>query len=92
MKKISLNLQDDIADTLLITLYAKSVETQKKNPLINDQTACELVEKIDYDFSKYKNKKATSVGVALRSTHLIRKLKTLFSFIIILIISRLLYL
>ena len=44
MKKISLNLQDEIADTLLITLYAKSVETQKKNPLINDQTACELVE------------------------------------------------
>ncbi|ENU56983.1 class I SAM-dependent methyltransferase [Acinetobacter sp. RIT698] len=75
MKKISLNLQDDIADTLLITLYAKSVETQKKNPLINDQTACELVEKIDYDFSKYKNKKATSVGVALRSTHFDQKVK-----------------
>lgn len=75
MEKISLNLQDDIADTLLITLYAKSVETQKKNPLINDQTACALVEKIDYDFSKYKNKKATSVGVALRSTHFDQKVK-----------------
>lgn len=75
MKKISLNLQDDIADTLLITLYAKSVETRKKNPLINDQTACELVEKIDYDFSKYKNKKATSVGVAMRSTHFDQKVK-----------------
>ncbi|MFW2174584.1 class I SAM-dependent methyltransferase [Acinetobacter guillouiae] len=75
MEKISLNLQDDIADTLLITLYAKSVETQKKNPLINDRTACELVEKIDYDFSKYKNKKATSVGVALRSTHFDQKVK-----------------
>lgn len=75
MKKISLNLQDDIADTLLITLYAKSIETRKKNPLINDQTACELVEKIDYDFSKYKNKKTTSVGVALRSTHFDQKVK-----------------
>ena len=75
MEKISLKLQDDIADTLLITLYAKSVETQKKNPLINDRTACELVEKIDYDFSKYKNKKATSVGVALRSTHFDQKVK-----------------
>lgn len=75
MEKISLKLQDDIADTLLITLYAKSVETQKKNPLINDRTACELVKKIDYDFSKYKNKKATSVGVALRSTHFDQKVK-----------------
>lgn len=30
MNKIALNLQDEIADTLLITLYAKSVETRKK--------------------------------------------------------------
>lgn len=27
------------------------------------------MEKIDYDFSKYKNKKASSVGVALRASH-----------------------
>lgn len=75
MNKIALNLQDEIADTLLITLYAKSVETRKQDPLINDQTACELVEKIDYDFSKYKNKTASSVGVAIRSNHFDQKVK-----------------
>ncbi|MCX5468006.1 class I SAM-dependent methyltransferase [Acinetobacter nematophilus] len=75
MNKIALNLQDEIADTLLITLYAKSVETRKKEPLINDPTACELVEKIDYDFSKYKNKTASSVGIAIRSTHFDQKVK-----------------
>lgn len=75
MNKISLNLQNEIADTLLITLYAKSVETQKKDPLIHDQTACELVKKIDYDFSKYKNKTASSVGVVIRSTHFDEKVK-----------------
>ena len=68
--KIKLNLQDSIADTLLITLYAKSVETKQRNPLISDPLACELVESIDYDFSKYKNKPATSVGVAIRAAHL----------------------
>lgn len=66
---MKLNITDNIADTLFITLYAKAVETNKKDPLITDLKACELVEKIDYDFSKYKNKKASSVGVALRASH-----------------------
>jgi len=69
MRKIKLNIQDNIADTLFITLYAKSTETKKKNPLICDPVACRLVEKIDYDFSRYKNKTASSVGVALRASH-----------------------
>jgi len=68
-EKIKLNIKNNIADTLFITLYAKSVETKKKNPLITDEIACNLIEKIDYDFSKYKNKKASSVGVALRASH-----------------------
>lgn len=69
MSKIKLNIKDNIAETLLITLYAKACESKKKNPLIIDQLACELVEKIDYDFSKYKNKKLSSVGVAIRASH-----------------------
>lgn len=69
MSKIDLQLQDNIADTLLITLYAKSVETKKKSPLIQDFTACQLVEKIAYDFHKFKNKTASSVGVAIRASH-----------------------
>jgi len=69
MSKIKLNIQDSIADTLLITLYTKSVESKKKDPLIVDETACELVEKIDYDFSKYENSPASTTGVAIRATH-----------------------
>ena len=69
MSKIKLGIKDSIAETLFITLYAKAVETKQKDPLITDITACELVEKIDYDFSKYKNKKKSSVGVAIRSSH-----------------------
>ena len=69
MEKIKLNIRDSIADTLFITLYAKAIETKKKKPLITDVTACELIDKIDYDFSKYKNKKASSVGVAIRAIH-----------------------
>src|SRR5690625_3185233 len=69
MGKIKLNITNNIADTLFITLYAKAVETEKKNPLITDRKACELVEKFNYDFSKYKKGKASSVGVAIRASH-----------------------
>ncbi len=67
--KFKTEIKGSIADTLFITLYAKAVESKKKNPLIVDHTACDLVDKIDYDFSKYKNKKASSVGVAIRASH-----------------------
>lgn len=67
--KIKLDILDNVAETLFITLYAKSVETKRKNPLIRDEKACELIEKIDYDFSKYKNSPASIAGVAIRSNH-----------------------
>ena len=60
---------DEIAETLLIPLYMRSVETNKKNPIINDVEAVNLVNKIDYDFSKYKNGKRSSIGVALRARY-----------------------
>jgi O-methyltransferase involved in polyketide biosynthesis len=69
MNKIHLDIKDSIADTLFITLNAKAHETAQKNPLISDVTACELINKIDYDFSRFKNKKASSVGVAIRASH-----------------------
>lgn len=69
MRKIVLNISDAVAETLLITLYAKAVESGKENPLITDAVAVDLVSKIDYNFSKFKNKTATSVGVAIRANH-----------------------
>jgi O-methyltransferase involved in polyketide biosynthesis len=67
--KITPNITDSIAETLFITLYTKSEETKRKDPLIVDKIACELVDKIDYDFDKYKNKPATATGVSIRSSH-----------------------
>ena len=69
MDKIKPDIIDSIAETLFIPLYIKSVETKKKDPLIVDEIACELVDKIDYDFDKYKNKLLSSVGTAIRSSH-----------------------
>lgn len=69
MKKINPCLQDSTADTLLLTLYARSIESQKPCPIISDEHATKLVEQLDFDFRIFDNIPTTSVGVALRSVH-----------------------
>lgn len=62
-------INDEIGETLLITLYMKSVESQKENPIIKDEEAIQLVDKINYDFNKFKKAKTTSIGVAIRANY-----------------------
>lgn len=69
MKNEELVSQDNISETLLITLYMKSRESKLTNPIINDESACQLVETLDYDFSKFDQAVASSVGVAIRSRY-----------------------
>lgn len=69
MNKIKPRLQDCTADTLLLTLYARSIESQKPRPLIQDEHAVRLVEQIDYNFHLFDNIPAVSAGIALRSAH-----------------------
>ncbi|WP_421919416.1 class I SAM-dependent methyltransferase [Marinifilum sp.] len=69
MEKLKNTLQDNIADTLYITLYMKALETKKKDPILYDEKACEMYEAIDYDFSKYNKAIRSSVGVVVRSNH-----------------------
>lgn len=62
-------IEDTIGETLLITLYMKHKESQERDPIIIDRTASELVEKINYDFSKFDKGTNSSVGVAIRSNY-----------------------
>lgn len=43
---------DNIERTLLIPLWSRAKETEMFNPIINDQIACKLIKKLDYDFSE----------------------------------------
>jgi len=61
--KISLG---EVQETLLITLWTRAMETQKPSPIINDPKAVEILEKINYDFSKFKMAKGSQVGACLR--------------------------
>jgi O-methyltransferase involved in polyketide biosynthesis len=49
-EKLKVNL-GNVQKTLLLPLWGRAVETQKKNPLLVDQTAVEIINRIDYDFS-----------------------------------------
>ncbi|NLA51413.1 MAG: class I SAM-dependent methyltransferase [Alcaligenaceae bacterium] len=69
MKKTTSCLRDSTADALLLTPYARSIDSQKPCPIINDEYATKLVEQIDYDFRIFDYIPTTSVGVALRSVH-----------------------
>ncbi len=62
-------IKDKIGETLLFTLYMKCRESKKKSPIISDMIACELVNKIDYDFSKFDKAIISSVGVAIRANY-----------------------
>ena len=51
--KIANNIQDNVAETLFIPLIMKRNETNRENSFFRDFFACEMVNRIDYNFSKY---------------------------------------
>ena len=75
MNNEELVMRNNIGETLLITLYMKSRESKLDNPIISDSMACDLVEKLDYDFAKFNKAIASSVGIAIRSRYFDDKLK-----------------
>lgn len=44
-------------ETMLITLYAKAIESQSKDPIIHDPVAEAAIRRIDYDFNNLKMSK-----------------------------------
>lgn len=67
--KNDIKIEDSIGETLLITLYMKHKESQKENPIIVDNVASNLVDRINYNFSKFDKAINSSVGVAIRAKY-----------------------
>ncbi len=44
----------EVQETLLMPLWARAVESRKADPILRDDAARELVERIDYDFSRFE--------------------------------------
>jgi len=52
------NVKDlsSLAETSIIALYIRAIETQSQNPMIKDEKAVDMMKKIEYDYQKLKKK------------------------------------
>jgi O-Methyltransferase involved in polyketide biosynthesis len=66
LKIVKQNLKG-VSETQLITLWARAAETKHENPIIKDKKAIEIVNEIEYDFSKFDKDHLTQVMVAVRT-------------------------
>lgn len=58
---------NNISETMLITVWARAVETEQKKGLINDPIAVDTIKKIDYDFSAFNKATMSQTGCCIRS-------------------------
>jgi O-methyltransferase involved in polyketide biosynthesis len=69
MEKYSIG-KGTIQETLLLPLWGRAFETQKKNPRLIDERAAEIIKTIDYDFSGIEKTQSMSQhGWVSRSLH-----------------------
>ena len=66
MEKKSINLKG-VPETMLQTLYARAKESKKPDHAIYDAKAIEIVEELDYDFTKADKDTAMASGVIART-------------------------
>ena len=66
MEKKSINLKG-VPETMLQTLYARAKESKKPDHVIYDAKAIEIVEELDYDFTKADKDTAMASGVIART-------------------------
>ncbi|GLV54086.1 hypothetical protein KDH_09350 [Dictyobacter sp. S3.2.2.5] len=43
-----------IKETLLLTLYTRAMDSRSRHPLLGDRKAEEIVQHLDYDFSRLR--------------------------------------
>lgn len=55
------------AETTLITLYAKAMESRKKDSVLHDRLAYEALQRVDYDFKKLRVRRTDLSSAAVRA-------------------------
>jgi len=61
---------DPIQETLLLTLYARALDSRSADPVLGDTRSAELADRIDYDFTKLDVKPGLVCSTALRAKHI----------------------
>ena len=55
-----------VQETMLIPLWARAVESGKADPIMTDQTAVDVLKRIDYNFEKFNKAVGSQVGCCMR--------------------------
>ncbi len=66
-KKCSFN--NAVAETLLIPLYMRAVESRRADAILHDPEAERLVDSIDYDYSQFDHAPLSAVGCVVRGRY-----------------------
>jgi O-methyltransferase involved in polyketide biosynthesis len=69
VQRVRLNL-DPLRETLLLTLYARALDTKLPHPILGDTWSAGIAEEIEYDFTKLKLKASLVCSTALRARKL----------------------
>ena len=75
MSEMIENRLTDVPETMLITLWAKAEESARPDALLRDPKAAEMMEKIAYDFSKFRKAKFTQAGCCVRASLIDREVE-----------------
>lgn len=76
MEKVIPSINDNIADTLFITVYMRALDARQKHPVLGDRRSVELMDRIDYPFEKYSGIKTMSrLGTCVRLKYIDEQLE-----------------
>ena len=56
-----------VSETALITLWSRAVEQKQAEPILIDTMATSMLDRIDYDFTKFESAWKSQVGVCIRA-------------------------
>ncbi len=73
------NKLTNVPETMLITLWAKAEEAKRTDALLHDEKAAEIIQKINYDFSKFKKAKFSQAGCCIRANLIDQEAREFFS-------------
>ncbi|MEO1464678.1 MAG: class I SAM-dependent methyltransferase [Cyanobacteria bacterium J06633_1] len=63
---VNVDRLNQVSQTLLITLYMRSLEARRQNGIIQDYKSVEIIERINYDFSGYNSELSQAI-IAIRT-------------------------
>lgn len=64
---ISVDGLKGVSETLLLTLYMRSLETKRKDSIIQDHKAVEIVERINYNFARHDSELSQAI-ISIRTS------------------------